>query len=209
MIRVKFSEITKLKDDDFESSLAQLPNFMQNEINEYKFLKDKKSRLIARLMLREQLIADKQGHLISSWKRLENEKPVISDWNNFSISHSGNLVMFSDSRIDLGIDVEQHVEMDFDALSDYFSRAEKEYILSSKDIKQRFFEIWVKKEAALKALGIGIVNGLKDFNCIGKSVSIKNDTWYFHKLEIEENYTCYLCSKTVDFELSIEEFIIE
>jgi 4'-phosphopantetheinyl transferase len=209
MIRVKFCETEKLKDRDFENRMALLPGFMQDEIITYRFKKDQKSRLIARLMLREQLMAAKQGALLSSWKRLENGKPIISDWNNFSISHSGSLVVYSDSKMDVGIDIEQHDEIDFDALSDFFSSAEKQYILSSTDTKRRFFEIWVKKEAILKALGIGIVNGMKEFNCMEESVTIKNDRWYFHKLEFGDNYTCFLCSKTADPELELEEFVIE
>ena len=81
----------------------------------------------------------------------------------FSLSTAKNLFAFAvghSSQL-LGIDIEQiKPDIDFINISrNYFSIKEQQLILSLKnpaDQKCRFFEIWTRKEAILKAIGIGL-----------------------------------------------------
>lgn len=94
----------------------------------------------------------------------ETGKPFIPDSDmTFSLSRTKNMFAFVIGRDDqcLGIDIEQiKPEIDFKNISfNYFSVEEHRSILSFKDIadqKRTFFEIWTRKEALLKALGVGI-----------------------------------------------------
>lgn len=81
----------------------------------------------------------------------------------FSLSRTGNqfAFVFGNSRQCLGIDIEQiKPEIDFKSISrNYFCVSEQQLILSSTepaDQKRTFFELWTRKEALLKAIGIGI-----------------------------------------------------
>lgn len=81
----------------------------------------------------------------------------------FSLSRTKNLFAFvvGHSKQFLGIDIEQiKPEIDFLTIShNYFNVREQKLILSFNDIadqKRTFFEIWTRKEALLKAIGIGI-----------------------------------------------------
>jgi len=98
----------------------------------------------------------------------ENGKPFIRDCDlPFSISRTKNQFAFviGSSNQYLGIDIEQiKPDIDFVNIScNYFSIKEQQLILSFKnraDQKRTFFEIWTRKEALLKAVGVGINNEL-------------------------------------------------
>jgi phosphopantetheinyl transferase len=94
----------------------------------------------------------------------EYGKPFIPDIDlPFSLSSSRNLFAFVVGRKNqfLGIDIEQiKPEIDFINISrNYFSVEEQQLVLSFNNIadqKRTFFEIWTRKEALLKAIGVGI-----------------------------------------------------
>ena len=86
----------------------------------------------------------------------------------FSLSRTGNLFAFvvGHSNQFLGIDIEQiKPKIDFINISrNYFSIKEQQLIISFKDAddqKRTFFEMWTRKEALVKALGIGINTDLR------------------------------------------------
>ena len=94
----------------------------------------------------------------------ETGKPLIPDCDlTFSLSRTKNMFAFVIGKNDqiLGIDIEQiKPEIDFENIAiNYFSTEEQLSIFSSKnteDQKRTFFEIWTRKEALLKALGVGL-----------------------------------------------------
>ena len=98
----------------------------------------------------------------------ETGKPFIPDIDlPFSLSRTKNMFAFVIGKKHqiLGIDIEQiKPEIDFKKISlNYFCVEEQLSILSFKNIadqKRTFFEIWTRKEALLKALGVGISNDL-------------------------------------------------
>jgi 4'-phosphopantetheinyl transferase len=91
-------------------------------------------------------------------------KPFIPDVDlPFSISRTKNLFVFVIGRSGqfLGIDIEQiEPEIDLNDISrNYLSIKEQQLIFSFDriiDQNRTFFEIWTRKEALLKAIGVGI-----------------------------------------------------
>ena len=107
-------------------------------------------------------------------REYENGKPYIPETDlPFSLSRTRNMFAFvvGQSMHFLGIDIEQiKPDIDFINISrNYFSVKEQQLILSFKNVadqKRAFFEIWTRKEALLKAIGIGINEEISKFEVL-------------------------------------------
>ena len=104
----------------------------------------------------------------------DNKKPYAEKSNiDFNLSHSSNYFAFAISiyeNIFVGVDIET-VKMNLDIgsiVNNYFHKNEIDYILNSDPNKptrhQKFYEVWTKKEAVLKMLGIGLSDKLSELD---------------------------------------------
>lgn len=69
----------------------------------------------------------------------------------------------------VGIDIEriQPVERMEQLIQELFSLEEQQYV-QEKEPLLRFWEIWTRKEACLKALGIGLQDNMREWSCAGR-----------------------------------------
>ena len=171
-----------------------LPEFMRKEIAENKKTSDQKLKLLSRLMLKKSLKDTGSSNLIDKWERDPNNKPFIPGWNSFNISHSGEIVAFAYKNGNIGIDLEKRDKINYEEMLEYLHPEEQKFISVSEQMQQTFFEIWVKKEAILKALGVGLMDGLAEFSCINQSVFHEGNEWHFHPIWVHSDYVCYICS---------------
>ena len=140
----------------------------------FHFDKDRDRYAAARGLLRELLGAYLQQSPASlRFSYAEHGKPFLAGEKpasgfNFNVSHSGDVVVyaFANGR-NVGIDVEQ---MRADAAGDeiahrYFSAREIDDLrsLPPSDKLEGFFNCWTRKEAYLKATGMGLNLGLDGF----------------------------------------------
>lgn len=97
----------------------------------------------------------------------EKGKPLCVDGPAVSIAHSGNLVVCAATDLgDIGIDIEapgrrRNVK---EIASNYFADDEATWLATQPE--DRFYMLWVLKEAWLKATGDGIAGGLSALQCI-------------------------------------------
>lgn len=106
-------------------------------------------------------------------KRDSNGKPNIESPEKsvfVGVTHTDDLVIVALSDKDFGIDCEsktRDIKRQHDIAKKYFSDKENEYVypsgtpLDEKSERERFLEIWVKKEAYVKFLGTGL-KSMKD-----------------------------------------------
>jgi len=102
------------------------------------------------------------------------KKPKLENTDlDFNISHSKNhfAIMISDSsNLKLGIDIEIIKNQSYvDSITqEYMHKDEADYINNSDTSiakkNERFLEIWTRKEAFLKMIGIGLENDLSSIN---------------------------------------------
>jgi 4'-phosphopantetheinyl transferase len=127
----------------------------------------------------------------------DNKKPYLlnKSSNNlfYNLSHSGDWIVLAISDVSIGTDVEL-IDPTFpfqDILADNFSRAEIDYIGISH---QKFFKLWTRKEAILKATGQGLgdhlkvtpaLNGEYDLNTLLKGADKR---WTLHSFDIAPAY---------------------
>ncbi len=210
MIVVKYCDIGIIDDGSIAYYLDQLPSFMSKEILRYKYPADQKARLLSRLMLRESMAETASVDRLKDWRRDENNKPVIDNWHAFNITHSSELVVFTYTTGEsIGIDIEKRKTLEHHEIMENFHPEEQQFIRSAADSTGCFYEIWVKKEALLKAAGIGIVNGLSEFSCVNDIVNYRRQSWFLKEVKVHPECTCYLCSLNESERIIIQEFKIK
>lgn len=99
---------------------------------------------------------------IPRFERTPRGRPfLVGEWSDVDCnwSHSGELLAVAFSQHHrVGIDIEQVRERDVARLADrFFLESESALLRDAHD----FFELWVRKEALLKAIGQGLAHGLK------------------------------------------------
>jgi len=97
----------------------------------------------------------------------EHGKPFVQDSDvQFNLSHSGDCVLIGVTQNQpIGVDVEcVGPKQDYLALAKrFFSKAEFAAIQSSEKSVEAFYRCWTRKEAFLKAIGLGLSFGLSNF----------------------------------------------
>lgn len=148
----------------------------------------------------------------------QNGKPFTYDVDlPFSLSRAKNLFAFVIGRSNqlLGIDIEQIKSgVDFTGISrNYFSVKEQQRILlfeSIADQSRFFFEIWTRKEALLKAVGVGINTDLSKVQVLeGKNEmnieGVQTDADKFKISTIMNSGTIISIASSVDFTARLKE----
>lgn len=130
-----------------------------------------------------------------------SEITIIYDGNNkpwlkgnplfFNLSHTKEAFAFAVSdTVSLGVDMEDiNRNIDFKAVvRTFFSIEEEKYILEEKKkSRDRFFLLWTRKEALLKALGTGLIDNLQNVEVFRKENYLKRETL---KNILNQNYLC-------------------
>lgn len=206
MVKVYIFELTPpVRDKDKTLLLSELDS------SEIKILPNQKGKkfelsLIGQVMTKKivsnETLTPKENVLIGKTKL---GKPIIKKPNDsnldISISHSGNylVVGICDSG-KIGVDIEFLKDIDFQIFRNYLSASEEEYINSGKQVTQKlenFYEIWTRKEACLKALGIGLQKPLPIMQFYPNHIRPKTEIRY-------DNQQCYLSTlKEKKFILSV------
>ena len=116
----------------------------------------------------------------------EHGKPYVPDQWDFNITHSGKLVACAFSRQGhIGIDVERHRDVEPQRFARYFSDDELAWMGHDA---QRFVDLWTRKEAVIKASGIGLKGLSKVVTAQNMTAHDAQQQWYLHKLELDMDY---------------------
>ncbi|XBX10634.1 4'-phosphopantetheinyl transferase superfamily protein (plasmid) [Enterocloster clostridioformis] len=133
-----------------------------------------------------------------------DHKPLCLSYSNidFSFSHTGNAILCCISSVStVGADIEKIGLAPFDIMPQIFNPVEIEYIEQSQDYQKtfRFYEIWTRKEAYTKQLGIGIVCNPADINTLSAKNVSHIHTW---KQDV------YLCSVSANMSEEINKKLL-
>lgn len=175
-------------------------------------LRYKSTKAISKLVLSKILNATPRDLKFSLNKHgkpelLNNEKNI-----HFNVSHSGDIGLIAVSDIGpIGIDVEIYRKkmLTEKFARRFFSESEvKDYLaLSDEQKEEGFFNCWTRKEAFIKALGLGLAMPLKDFdvsmapNKEAKLKKIRNineepHKWILKNIPLFEDYAASFAIKS-------------
>jgi|GEM_PF-3997675 len=185
--------------DDFpaervEEILHCLPLSFTEEINAYRLFEDRKRKLIARILVKGYFTEDNKGWSWDNWKKDRNGKPFMEGNSFFNISHSGKFVVVAfSSDSSLGVDIEEIKDIEVEPLAKMLHTDEYQYLKSIDFNQSVFYSLWTKKEAFLKALGVGFSKGINQVSTLENRIYFDESEWHFHEITIWANYTGYIC----------------
>jgi 4'-phosphopantetheinyl transferase len=144
-----------------------LANVERDKASKYHFKKDYAIFVFTRYLIRQYLArylgvsADQLSFAYNAFGKPSLPPEINSIGINFSISHSGSLIVIAFSRADnIGVDIELIQEIKIDDLKNQglLSKNEVSYLETLDDLKSQyaFYKIWTAKEAVSKAIGMGL-----------------------------------------------------
>lgn len=135
----------------------------------FRFPRDRRRFVVRRARLR-QLLGAWVGRAPETLVFSENShgKPVLADGPPFSLSHAADIMMLAIGDADVGCDIERiDPALDWQPLTEtFFTITERNAlaVLPPAAARRAFFACWARKEAFVKALGLGLSYPLDAFD---------------------------------------------
>jgi 4'-phosphopantetheinyl transferase len=197
MFKICYAEFPEpMEDSKFKLYLEQLPAVIKNHILKYRKWQDQYTALFGKLLVvRGFRDLGIQVHL-SDLKYNPYGKPYFENQSEFNLTHSGTLVacaMVDQGKI--GLDVEEIEDEDYRLFKESFTSEEWMTIEKADDPLRQFYTTWTIKEAATKAVGMGLSQPLKSILIIdSSSISIGWENWYYRKVDCSSQYIMHIAS---------------
>lgn len=156
MVKLYVADISKLPDPlSVPKVLQTLPLDRQKRIHNMKQEKSRKQSMGVGLLL-QKVLALYHMHDFQVFVG-ERGKPMVEGLE-FSLSHSGNMVVCAVSEEPVGCDVEEIRKAPKGVAERYFSEGEQAYLsqLSGDEYDREFFRLWTMKESYVKMTGEGL-----------------------------------------------------
>lgn len=137
----------------------------------FKEIEDAKTHAeyFTRNILGQYLNADSNSLVIC---KNEFGKPYLRDYSNthYNISHTKGAIVCCVSDEPVGIDIERVKKINRRIAERFFTQNEQNYIFDDiENQDERFAEIWTKKEAYVKFLGVGIEKNFESVDVLDQS----------------------------------------
>ncbi|MCU0858794.1 MAG: 4'-phosphopantetheinyl transferase superfamily protein [Pontiellaceae bacterium] len=203
-------EVWNIRLPDHRTETDRLRTLLSNDELERagKFIRpsDAQNFILCRGLLRR-ILADCLGadpSIPLRFTRNEQGKPFLENGGlEFNVSHSRDrlLIAVTSGRA-VGVDIEfRRGKVNMQAIAErWFSPDEQMFFQGLKNPEDGFFEIWSKKEACVKALGIGIFKELSSFSVpLGgppfSPILGTDGQWFFQPLNVDPAYTAAVVSE--------------
>lgn len=173
----------------YELVLPYLPSQEQEKIRRFKFQKDKDRSLLGKILLWKLLHEQSDFRKPLQFDYSEYQRPSIRSCHaDFSISHSGEIVVCGLSTTGLiGVDVEEERPVAPAEFNAFFNPEELQWI---GDSRSRFFQLWSRKEALIKASGSGMFADLLSINATQPNHQLGGREFVVQNLELQPDYGC-------------------
>lgn len=206
-----YSFLNKNNSEKVEELFSQLPENLVKSVNQYQDTNDRKSRMISKLLLEilvRKMIPD-QNFFWNLYQKDSFSKPYFKHFEiNFSSSHhEGFSVVCAARKAQCGVDSELIKPLNIEVYNDFLHPEEKQFINQQLNPQATFYEIWTKKEAVLKASGLGISQELQSIDAHKDIIQINQEKYIAKELNLSENSITYIVTNQPITHLNIEEVI--
>ncbi|WP_299249774.1 4'-phosphopantetheinyl transferase superfamily protein [uncultured Aquimarina sp.] len=196
MLSITYSYLEeKLPKIQFQNYLNLLPKPHQDQVNRFRFWRDKHLCLFGKLLLLEGVKKYGYSHsILSNIEYTPFNKPYFNNTLKFNISHSGNMVICAMSNsYELGVDTEEIKPISKKDFSNLWTQKELEFIIEDENYNW-FYKLWTRKEAVIKADGKGLNIPLKNLDVLADKVSLHNCIWHLNELSINNKYVVHIAT---------------
>lgn len=196
-ILIIFAEnLNKLTADEYEGLCDLIPSDLVLESNKFRFWQDRQASVLGKLLVKKALSLCKLDFTLKNLLYTSYGRPYIPDCPDFSISHTPGLVVCAMNLLGrIGVDVECVKSIDYGNLISQFHEDEILAIEKSNKGIYKFYEIWTRKEAVLKADGRGLSFplGLNSWSISDKKkVCLEGRDWQLISRHFSDNHVLSL-----------------
>jgi 4'-phosphopantetheinyl transferase len=210
IISIYYTQLNpEFTEDKFAVLLSQLPNKLQQQIIRINHEQTRYSKLLGLLLLSTAL--EDFGYstqLLSTMEYGDHGKPFIPNAFEFNIAHSGSIIICAISKTQIGVDIEQIRPVSFENFTSNLTTPEIQMLERTNDSNDLFFDIWTKKEAFSKALGLGMTIPFSHVILDGHKISYKNETMYSHSIDLKKGYSACVCSPVQNLQIDRRKVLI-
>jgi 4'-phosphopantetheinyl transferase len=188
--------IPELAIAEYDALLLCVSSEKRERIKRFSFFEDARNCLMGDILARVEIcrvtgLNNKQlDFAVNQYgKPFLTNNPLV----HHNISHAGPYIACVISDEPVGIDIELIKPIDMKIAERFFTSDETMYILSAQDDirRQRFFEVWTKKESRIKWAGKNLLKNLPSFSV---SNSPEQYGFFYHRVYSNEEVMCYVCS---------------
>ncbi|RQO29874.1 hypothetical protein DBR32_14955 [Taibaiella sp. KBW10] len=184
--------VLQAKDDAYlEQALTGFPEQMRKEINRYSGA-DRHLRIATKIVT-QRIVTDfaYTGSVLSDIQRDRYNRPFLPNTDiRFTSAHSHYMAVVAASTAyqGLGVDVEFRKAIDLPLLEDCLHPGEITFLREQEHATNAFYEIWTRKEAVLKASGLGISKELNQVDAHKEIVFIEEQAFFTQNLLLKTDY---------------------
>lgn len=176
-----------------EDIIGRIPGYYAGQYRRIKRKQEADQELTAGFLLNKYLGISCDEQIIRS----EHGKPALRSGKfYFNLSHSGKYVALAIADVDIGVDIEQVMEVHWPTAGKVFTSGQRELLehTPKPEQPQQFTRMWTEYEAGLKLTGTGFA-----------APSGKEAAWEVRSV----SYGTYMlsCAAYGQFELSVEETV--
>ena len=191
----------RIPTEDFRALMSLLPEALQQRILRFHRWQDAQASLIGRLLLLEGFLR-MEGSPMPSLHDLQYTsygRPYLAEGPHFNISHSETMVVCAlNHSHPLGIDVEFSGPLKLDDFSAFMTPAERETITNSQDSQLAFYTWWTKKEACVKADGMGLSIPIEEIVLKDNRAQVSGkDSYHLYPVALTEQYIAHMATPQV------------
>jgi len=203
-----------IPENHWNALVQQMPTSIQQRLLRYRKQENQYQLLLGRLLLKKILFdLGFMDFRLSDLQYTEHQKPVWKKPIEFSIAHSGKVVICAVSTHGvIGIDVERIQNLAIEDFHHVFNSKDYQELELSTDTMKTFFKLWTIKEAVSKADGRGLGMDVQHIYINEQIAQHQQDKWYYRQLLLAEGFQCHYVSKqakmdsTVLKEVRMEEY---
>ena len=202
-VELYFTQINNQLDAARFAALCELlPEKMREKVGAFRKWEDAHASLLGKLLLRKAI--SPFGLSLADIRYTEFEKPYFDGPFDFSIGHSGDFVvcaLSASSRV--GVDIERIKDFNPDDFAYIFSTPELQSISGAPSKLVEFFRLWTRKEAVLKADGLGLNYSLERINTIPDVVHLNGIDWNLTSFDLDEHHIITVCVNQPDYRIEM------